>query len=133
MKKLVHKDGYWLYHLPPIDWFELSIPIKYLAEREMQDYFSTECDYLPTPEYMIAENLKVTGQRKAMRVIDKWEKAKHLIATELGWEGDYRLEPCAFVVPIEGAFDVGFVIKQDNNGCTFVASPVELNHLAHLT
>jgi hypothetical protein len=42
---------------------------------------------------------------------------------------DWRQEPVVFWMPKESAFDFGFVIKQDNNGTTYVISPVPLPHL----
>jgi hypothetical protein len=127
MKTFAHKDGYFLYHIGPIDFFQHSVPIEHLARQELDDYFSTGQD---KAVYGIAKH----GPNKPLGIVEKWEKAKYLIATELNWEGDYRNGegPCAFVVPVEEGFDVGFVIKQDNNGCTFIASPVELPHLSWL-
>lgn len=51
-------------------------------------------------------------------------------AQDAGWEGDHRNAPVVFWVPAEQEFEFGFVLKQDNNGTTFVVSPVELPHLA---
>jgi hypothetical protein len=56
-----------------------------------------------------------------------WESAKHE-ASRLNWEGDFRNDPVVFWVPVESEFEFGFVIKQDNNGSTFVISPVRLPH-----
>lgn len=55
-------------------------------------------------------------------------KAKKL-ASEIGWEGDFREEARVFLIPTHDCFEYGFVWKQDNNGTTFVVSPVELPHL----
>ncbi len=57
-----------------------------------------------------------------------WEEAKRL-AKEIGWEGDFRECPHVFAIPDENDFSYGFVIKHDNNGDTFVISPVPLPHL----
>lgn len=49
------------------------------------------------------------------------------VATEsLLWEGDFREVPHIFHLPTEIEFSVGIVFKQDNNGSTFLFSPVEL-------
>lgn len=52
-------------------------------------------------------------------------------ARQLGWEGDCRQGP--FVCPCPEGDDAGwrFIIgwKQDNNGTSYIASPVELPHL----
>ncbi|MYM21931.1 hypothetical protein GTP46_04600 [Duganella sp. FT135W] len=60
--------------------------------------------------------------------LKRWETAKDL-AANVGWEGDFRNEPVVFWVPHEDSFDYGFVIKQDNNGATYVISPVRLESL----
>jgi hypothetical protein len=57
-----------------------------------------------------------------------WESAQDA-AGEAGWEGDFRHPPRVFWVPGDTEFDFGFVFKQDNNGNTYVISPVELPHL----
>lgn len=59
-----------------------------------------------------------------------WEQAQQE-AKLAHWEGDFRHQPVVFWIPNanDATFDFGFVIKQDNNGSTFVISPVELPHL----
>lgn len=57
-----------------------------------------------------------------------WETAKQL-ASEAGWEGDFRGEPRVFWLPTELEIRYGFVFKQDNNGTTYVISPCALPHL----
>jgi hypothetical protein len=56
-----------------------------------------------------------------------WIKAQAL-ARRLGWEGDCREGPYVTVIPGNGGGPCPFIIawKQDNNGTTFVASPVAL-------
>ena len=60
--------------------------------------------------------------------LGKWEAAK-VAASEKGWEGDFRNEPAVFMIPQDVDFLFGFVFKQENNGTTFVVSPVALHHL----
>ena len=60
--------------------------------------------------------------------VSDWESAKEN-ARQAGWEGDFRHEPCVFWLPSELSFEYGFVIKQDNNGTTFVISPQKLPDL----
>lgn len=45
------------------------------------------------------------------------------------WEGDFREGPFVFHVPMPGdpEMAVGFAWKQDNNGDTFLCSPVRLD------
>lgn len=57
--------------------------------------------------------------------LNNWSEAQKM-AFELGWEGDFRHNPEVFWMPIETAFEWGFVFKQNNNGTTFVISPIEL-------
>ena len=60
-----------------------------------------------------------------------------LAAKEMGFDGEIRSYDegcvCFFipVVPVDCAEPLGtaFILKQDNNGTTFVMSPVELPHL----
>lgn len=54
-------------------------------------------------------------------------------ARRVGWEGDHREKPVVFWLPNDTHFDCGFVIKQDNNGSTFVVSPHPLPHLQRFT
>jgi hypothetical protein len=70
-------------------------------------------------------------------IVVAFVKAREL-ARKIGWEGDFRDDatPRVFWVPNEQdfKFDYGFVWKQDNNGQTFVISPVRMMHLEkHLT
>lgn len=97
-------------------------------------------DLLPTVESVAvtlakieAENLVRYGEDSSpglsySEFIDLWESAK-IAAAEVGWEGDFRHPPCVLWQPVDDAFRPGFVIKQDNNGDTFVVSPVPLPHL----
>lgn len=54
-----------------------------------------------------------------------WESAKDA-ASDKGWEGDFRHEPVVMWIPNDTEFNYGFVFKQDNNGTTYVVSPVEM-------
>ncbi len=60
--------------------------------------------------------------------LEAWKSAKDA-AGEAGWEGDFRNDPCVFWIPNDTEFSFGFVVKQDNNGTTYVMSPVALPHL----
>ena len=54
-----------------------------------------------------------------------WESAKDA-ASQKGWDGDFRLEPVVMWIPNDTEFNYGFAFKQDNNGTTYVISPVEM-------
>lgn len=60
-----------------------------------------------------------------------FEAAKRM-AADLLWEGDFREGP--FVMPVLVELEVGyaFVWKQNNNGSTFVISPVPLPYVEYL-
>jgi hypothetical protein len=67
-----------------------------------------------------------------MEFLDAWEHAKSL-ATEAGWDGDFRHPPSVFWIPSAGIyaeFTYAFAFKQDKGGATFIVSPVELPWLA---
>jgi hypothetical protein len=59
-----------------------------------------------------------------------WREAQKMAALQ-GWEGDFRHDPEVFWLPLHVEFVWGFVLKQDNNGTTFVISPLALPWLAH--
>lgn len=59
----------------------------------------------------------------------QWKSAQEQ-AQDLGWEGDHRHAPVVFWVPTDNGFECGFVIKQDNNGSSFVLSPVRMPQFA---
>lgn len=61
-------------------------------------------------------------------VLNDFERAKEA-ARKIGWEGDFREKPRVFFVPTETEMSYGFVWKQDNNGTTFIASPIPMPHL----
>jgi hypothetical protein len=49
------------------------------------------------------------------------------------WEGDVREGPYYFGLPGDKDMDIGYMIKQDNNGSCFIASPEPLPFLDSLT
>lgn len=61
--------------------------------------------------------------------LDAWDDAQRS-ARNNGWEGDFRQDPVVFWLPTENPqFSFGFTFKQDNNGTTWVVSPVPLSYL----
>jgi len=97
----------YVYHIPPIDygWCWLQ-PLRSLNG--------------------IYEEL---DKHEELKAIAKFQDRAEVLARRLGWDGDNRIEPHVFFVPDELEMSLGLVWKQDNNGCTFVASPVQLPHL----
>ena len=54
-----------------------------------------------------------------------WESAKEEASIN-GCEGDFRNEPVVIWIPNDTEFNYGFAFKQDNNGTTYVVSPVSM-------
>ncbi|CRN68984.1 hypothetical protein AX279_17715 [Pseudomonas sp. J237] len=91
----------------------------------------TLADITSAPETISDESQKL-DLSEALQFSAKWEAAK-TAAREHGWEGDFRHDPRVFWLPGETKFDLAFVFKQDNNGTTYVVSPVVLPWLDALT
>lgn len=109
------------YHLGPIDFGWEFMPtmadtIAILVSPRLQDYEDT-----------------IIHMARLKDFIGFLEEAFQ-IARSIGWEGDFRpgYEPRAFSVPVEDNIAFGLMWKQENNGSTFVVSPVELPHLAKM-
>ena len=115
---------WFVYECPPIDfnWHLLST-VKSVAAR----LASIEAEAAAEHGKDVAS---AEGSLDANYFITLWESAKKA-ATQYGWEGDFRQEPRVLWLPCpdEADFRAGFVFKQDNNGTTFVMSPVELPHM----
>jgi len=65
-----------------------------------------------------------------LRRVTELEKRAHEGFKKLGWEGDIREGPYFFCLPGETQLALGYMLKQDNNGTTFVASPHPLPWVA---
>lgn len=113
--------NWFTYELPPIDLnWELLHTVediaKTLAAREAA--FAVKEGRPPNGAFALTVD----------ELLKLWESAKGA-ADQAGWDGDFRIEPRVLPIPDETAFRVGFVFKQDNNGTTYVVSPVEMPHL----
>lgn len=113
-----------VYVLPPIDfgWEQLKTVRETLSSI---DNASGESDSCADGDI---------GSNSVMTFVQDWEDAKHA-ATDVGvgsWEGDFRDPPRVFWVPDEGSFTYAFVFKQENNGNTYVVSPVDLPYLTDI-
>ncbi|UYV14449.1 hypothetical protein [Porphyrobacter sp. ULC335] len=71
------------------------------------------------------------GEARLDKFLADFAKAQEL-ADEVGWEGDFRGDPCVFCLPIENEIVYGFVWKQENNGDTLVITPEPMPWLDHL-
>lgn len=101
------------YEIPPIDmgWENLRTVrehVSFLAEKMQGSAAKNDVDAADLHSFLAA-----------------WESAKDA-ASSKGWEGDLRIEPVVFWVPDDAEFSYGFVLKQDNNGTTYVVSPVRM-------
>lgn len=89
-------------------------------------------DHLKTVNETISNIAQSAGndrmQEEVTTFLNDWSLAQEK-AKKLGWEGDFRGEPRVFWLPFESELKYGFVFKQDNNGDTFVVSPVDLPYL----
>lgn len=68
----------------------------------------------------------------ACRDLDTLQSKAEEAFTKLKWEGDASVGPYYFAVPVDTTMVIGFIVKQGNNGSTFIASPCELPHLENL-
>lgn len=92
-------------------------------------------EFLPTVNAMrlhLAARHNDNFETPELEGFEKAWKEAQIAAKGAGWEGDFRHDPVVFFVPEENDFGWGFVIKQDNNGDTFVMSPHLLPHLTDL-
>ena len=62
------------------------------------------------------------------KFLNDWQLAFES-AQAAGYDGIPRQQPVVFWIPDEFTFQYAFVIKQDNNGQTFVISQVPLPHI----
>lgn len=107
-----------VYVCPPLDhgWHNLQTVADYAKEIGARD----------------AENRAKHGRASldwceytCQNFLSDWETAKEL-ASQKGWEGDFKNDPVVFFLPNETGFIPGFVIKQQNNGTTYVVTPYVL-------
>jgi hypothetical protein len=88
-------------------------------------------------EYIISMTEKADDDYTYKAVIADLNKEICVLVTEMSkmelWDGDIREGIYVFAVPDDTATKIGFIWKHDNNGCTFVISPIELPHLNQLS
>jgi len=104
-----------LYECPPLDWFEaLKSFEEYLEGIKLQH------------EGIKSDNVVEGEINEAITLL---MEACYIAAKNSSWEGDIRTGP--FVVGLPGDCDAKILIifKQDNDGTTFLLSPVELPYL----
>lgn len=103
------------YHISPIDFWAGALSVKSIVSA-LDDY---EC----APDHLAS----------VLRHLAALEKLAQRGFAKIGWEGDTTVGPSYFALPGEAEFEFGYVLKQSNNGSTFVASPYPLPWLSPLT
>lgn len=104
------------YHIGPIDyaWSQLKTVEDTAAEMAAFE-----------ARVAVVNAAEVVEYPEVKQFLADWQEAKSLACGE-GWEGDFRQGPVVFWIPEGGSFAYGFAFKQDNNGSTFVISPVPM-------
>ena len=103
------------YHIPPIDfWFGALTGNQLLA---------TVWDGYHHDWKNVAEACRKVAELKT--------SAEDAFKT-ISWEGDVREGAYYFALPNDTDMVIGYIVKQDNNGNCFIASPEELPHLDSL-
>lgn len=103
------------YHIPPIDFWFGALTGKQLLE--------TAWDGCHQDWTNIAAVCSQVGELKT--------RAEAAFKT-IGWEGDVREGPYYFALPGDTDLSIGYIVKQDNNGNGFIASPEPLPFLDSL-
>lgn len=107
------------YHIPPVDFWTGAVSKEELVEA--------------TPFAPIHEDEAANHRNRTEQELDRLEQKAHDAFREIGWEGDVREGPYFFSVPGDTSMVHGYILKQDNNGSCFIASPVPLPHLGELS
>jgi len=102
------------YHIPPIDFWFGALADKQLLDSAWDNYQDWGT---------IAQVCKHVAELKA--------KAEAAFKT-IEWDGDVREGPYYFALPSDTDLSIGYIIKQENNGACFVASPEPLPNLDSL-
>lgn len=99
------------YHTPPIDFWFGALTQKQLLDSMLTDTRDWE---------VIARDCNKVGALE--------KKAREAFAT-IGWEGDVREGPFYFAILRDSDMALGYIVKQENNGNCFIASPEALPYL----
>lgn len=119
--------------LVPLDWTFCFFTVNEFKERIRAKQAKNECFF----------NYIVSDTNKLIADIDALLAEAELAAKAQHWDGIYREEPLIFALPandesfLQGSHGLigtalfGIIIKQDNDGDTFIYSPVELKYLEY--
>jgi hypothetical protein len=108
------------YHINPIDWWDGAITRRQLIGTIIQNDFS----HRGLPYKDMWKRIESVGKE-----LDELSWAAERGFRKIGWEGDIRREeggPYFFALPGDSCLLFGYILKQDNNGETFIASPMPL-------
>ena len=98
---------YYFYVTPPIDFWQGSLSYKELVKNAKT-------------------NLHITDRRKFLNNVELLQiDAEKVFSSVLKYDGDMRHD-AFFAIPMELAMGTGYIIKQDNDGTCFIASPIPL-------
>ncbi len=120
MADATRSGRWWIYSTPPIDWWD--------GTHSLEDFVAHMARQASDPAVVEA------GVHLMTRLVELGRDLADAMSgfKAAGWEGDVREGPFVFSVPAESDMQWGLVLKQDNNGGTFVASPVPMPHLHSL-
>lgn len=100
------------YHTPPIDFWYGAL--------NHEQLFDVIAHHSPSMRWLV----------DMLDEIEAVASAAQSGFKQVGWEGDISEGPFFFFVPSELEMKCGYVLKQSNNGSTFVASPHPMPWLA---
>ena len=116
------KRKLYLYEMPPIDSFLGMTPLPVAMQMAKEE---SEEDNVFRNQW---ESSGDAVLRIANLVIDSFHEA--CFSPECNWEGDIK-NICVFAIPHpdQERSELCLIWKQENNGTTFISSPIELDYL----
>ena len=85
-----------------------------------------DLEFLRTVDEVAKKYLDDCDLERLTVFLNGWQEARKL-ASDAGWEGDFRGAPRIIFIPFDNYFKIGFIIKQDNGGRTFVVISDEID------
>ena len=108
----IRKDYYFIYETPPIDYFLGMMPLSQYIKKSIAMEMEHESEDTSTITNILSMVCEAIIKVKDATI----------------WEGDFNTKMYVFAIPDVDNTDmkIGFVWKQENNGTSFVVSPVSL-------
>jgi hypothetical protein len=116
------------YCIPPVDFFEYAMTEKQLIKKLRETAIRGPWAY-DENDFSLKVHLSKQDIQNDLSSLEKLKTGAKKGFEKLHWEGDLCDRPYYFSIPCPPSFDIALIIKQDNNGTCFVASPVPLPHL----